>query len=149
MTTVPPVRSESKLLLEFVRSQDVTCPLCNYNLRALTVPRCPECGRLLKLTVGTVEPFLAAWILLAIAAFGSSGIAILLDLFSLFKGGHPKDFMATCALYSFNLSVPLALGAVCFRRQFLRSHTSIQWLIAAAALLLTAGQIGGFIYFVR
>jgi hypothetical protein len=24
--------------------QDVTCPLCNYNLRGLSEPRCPECG---------------------------------------------------------------------------------------------------------
>ncbi len=24
--------------------QDITCPLCEYNLRALTEPRCPECG---------------------------------------------------------------------------------------------------------
>lgn len=25
-------------------SHDVTCPLCGYNLRGLTDPRCPECG---------------------------------------------------------------------------------------------------------
>jgi rubredoxin len=25
-------------------SHDVTCPLCGYNLRGLTNPRCPECG---------------------------------------------------------------------------------------------------------
>src|SRR5258705_8474331 len=24
--------------------EDATCPLCNYNLRGLTQPRCPECG---------------------------------------------------------------------------------------------------------
>jgi len=25
-------------------SQDVPCPQCEYNLRGLTIPRCPECG---------------------------------------------------------------------------------------------------------
>lgn len=35
-TTAPP---------DWARVQDeVHCPLCNYNLRGLTVPRCPECG---------------------------------------------------------------------------------------------------------
>lgn len=24
--------------------EDVTCPKCEYNLRGLTLPRCPECG---------------------------------------------------------------------------------------------------------
>jgi hypothetical protein len=25
-------------------TDDAFCPLCNYNLRGLTEPRCPECG---------------------------------------------------------------------------------------------------------
>jgi len=27
-----------------VRSEDIACPMCEYNLRGLTDPRCPECG---------------------------------------------------------------------------------------------------------
>src|ERR1700750_3417749 len=26
------------------RSQEILCPLCDYNLRGLAEPRCPECG---------------------------------------------------------------------------------------------------------
>jgi len=37
--TDTPVAGPAALL-----DQDITCPLCEYNLRALTEPRCPECG---------------------------------------------------------------------------------------------------------
>jgi hypothetical protein len=29
---------------DWVSSRDLHCPLCEYNLRGLTEPRCPECG---------------------------------------------------------------------------------------------------------
>src|SRR6185503_2909506 len=29
---------------ESLSSRDLHCPLCEYNLRGLTEPRCPECG---------------------------------------------------------------------------------------------------------
>src|SRR3712207_2033609 len=35
----PPVASDWSTL-----AGDVTCPLCDYNLRGLSEPRCPECG---------------------------------------------------------------------------------------------------------
>jgi hypothetical protein len=44
--------SEDQLLLAFVQDRDVSCLLCGYNLRALTMPRCPECGNALRSSVG-------------------------------------------------------------------------------------------------
>ena len=44
--------SGGDLLLEFLRRRTIRCPKCDYNLRDLTRPVCPECGEELTLTVG-------------------------------------------------------------------------------------------------
>jgi len=43
---------ETAFLLNYLQTHDAACPLCQYNLRNLTVPLCPECGRGVKLMVG-------------------------------------------------------------------------------------------------
>jgi len=47
-----PVEGETEFLLRFLQGRDHACPKCDYNLRNLTRPVCPECGEELKLTVG-------------------------------------------------------------------------------------------------
>lgn len=39
------------LLAAFLAQHDVACPDCDYNLRGLDKPRCPECGAALTVTV--------------------------------------------------------------------------------------------------
>jgi hypothetical protein len=141
----PPPRSPDELLLELVRSQEIACPVCGYNLHGLTMPRCPECGRNLKLTLGAMEPYLTAWITAAIATFGSSGIALLLDCFAAAKGVHLRDIVQLAAFFCFNLSPPLALAAVLWRRFFVRAPWPLQWTLAAFCVLLTMGQITFFV----
>ena len=63
----PPAADESAELVRFLADRDVPCPLCGYNLRGLTMPRCPECGRELRLSIGLTEPYLRAWVVLAAA----------------------------------------------------------------------------------
>ena len=48
----PDDTSADPLLVAFLRDRDAYCPLCKYNLRALTSPRRPECGKALLLVVG-------------------------------------------------------------------------------------------------
>src|SRR4051812_20929471 len=141
--------NDEAMLLQFVRDHEVLCPVCKYNLHALTVPRCPECGRALKLTVGTVEPFLAAWVVVAIGTFASSGIGALLTCFAVFQRPHFHEFIQYVAWWSFTASFPFALCAVLLRRQFLRLSRTIQWLIAILALTISAIQIAGFVIFIK
>ncbi len=67
-------RDAQAMLLDFLRDHDAACPLCGYNLRALTRPVCPECAQELVLTVGAARLRLR-WLLAAVAPGFFSGIA--------------------------------------------------------------------------
>src|SRR5947208_13149861 len=69
--------AEERMLLEYVADRDVACPSCMYNLRGLTTPRCPECGRELKLSVGLAQTYLRAYVLLLFAVFSGAGGGLL------------------------------------------------------------------------
>ena len=62
------------MLLDFLREHEAACPVCGYNLKALTRPICPECGQELVLTVGAARIRLG-WLLAALAPGFFSGIA--------------------------------------------------------------------------
>jgi hypothetical protein len=62
------------MLMEFLRDHDAACPVCGYNLRALTRPICPECAHELVLTIGAPKLHLG-WLLVALAPGFFSGIA--------------------------------------------------------------------------
>lgn len=62
------------MLLAFVQNRDVHCPRCDYNLRNLTQPVCPECREELHLSVGLTRPHFG-WLIAALAPGIFSGIA--------------------------------------------------------------------------
>jgi hypothetical protein len=135
--------SETDALVEYLRARDVTCPLCGYNLRGLEQPRCPECGRELVLSVGLTEPFLKAWITLAVALFLPAGIGLLFGVMVAFKG-FPGDEPRIAAIILFFMAhVPLAGAAVWWRRPFLKLSPRAQWRWSAAgtAFLLFLSQV--------
>ena len=70
----PMTNRAQDMLLDFLREHDAACPVCGYNLRALTRPICPECGNELVLTVGAARLRLG-WLLAAVAPGFFSGIA--------------------------------------------------------------------------
>ena len=70
--TIPTGAQE--MLLDFLRAYEADCPVCGYNLKALTRPICPECGQELVLTVGAARLRLG-WLLAALAPGFFSGIA--------------------------------------------------------------------------
>src|SRR5262245_57318983 len=71
--TTPASRAQ-ELLLDFLRDNDAACPVCGYNLKALTRPVCPECRHELTLTVGATQLRLR-WLFIALAPGFFSGIA--------------------------------------------------------------------------
>jgi hypothetical protein len=66
------------LLLDFLTDHDAACPLCGYNLKALTRSVCPECKHDLTLTVGLGGlggRVRMGWLLLALVPGFFCGIA--------------------------------------------------------------------------
>src|SRR6185503_11308077 len=65
------------------REYDAACPVCGYNVRALTRPICPECKQELVLTVGAARLGLG-WLFAAVAPGFFSGIAAIFVLIPIF-----------------------------------------------------------------
>ena len=73
-TQAPAAKGAEELLLEFLREHESPCPVCGYNLKALTRPVCPECGQELVLAVGAARLHFG-WLFAAVAPGFFSGIA--------------------------------------------------------------------------
>src|SRR3982750_4121820 len=69
-----PTTRAQEMLLDFLREHEAPCPLCGYNLKALTRPICPECGQELMLAVGAAR-LRFGWLFTAVAPGFFSGIA--------------------------------------------------------------------------
>ncbi len=143
-----------ELLLEFLREHEAPCPLCGYNLKALTRPICPECGQELVLAVGAAQLRLR-WLLAAVAPGFFSGIAAVFVLIPIvarliFGDGRmswplvPLDLFGWCSgIFAILLGIK--------RHRFLALALATQrwwalgiWLIHIAALGLFL--LIGFIY---
>jgi hypothetical protein len=64
-------------VVAFLAHRDHPCPGCQYNLRGITVNRCPECNQLLKLQVGLVEPKVGALIAGTAGLCGGLGFCVI------------------------------------------------------------------------
>jgi hypothetical protein len=140
--------ADAQLLLAYLSNRDVGCPLCEYNLRGLTSPRCPECGRELKLSVGLVEPYLRAWMLLAFAIFAAAGIGLLF-LMVLIHNEMPGRFLEWVSFTYFIANIPVAIIVALGRRRFMRWPQRTQWPLAWAAAALTVAGLVAFAISIR
>jgi uncharacterized paraquat-inducible protein A len=150
--TAPPAAgletADAEALSAFLRDRDIPCPLCRYNLRHLSSPRCPECGRELELRVGLSEPRQGAWLLCQIALTAPAGIGLVAVPIT-FKDGWPQN---TSVQWLFNIcfawfmgSVPFAAAVFWLRRRYLRLPRGVQWGFAIAAAVLAVGTIAGIV----
>lgn len=132
------------LLLEFLREHDAACPVCGYNLRALTRPICPECGQELMLTVGAARLRLG-WLFAALAPGFFSGIAavfVLIPIVGRLAIGDGKLSWAFIVLDLFGWSSGIfAIALAAKRHRFLAQPRSVQrwwalgiWFVHVAAL---------------
>jgi hypothetical protein len=133
--------SDVQALIEFLRERNAWCPACRYNLRGLTTPRCPECGRELRLSVGAVEPFLRTWITLAVASSASAGIGLLAMVGVVYavvtRDWPPGRIMTAMLLYV--ALVPIGPIVLLTRQRFLRLSVVVQWRIAVIAVIVDCG----------
>ena len=149
--TSPRDPEEVELLLQFVRERDVRCPRCDYNLRNLTQPVCPECREPLQLTVGAQRPRFG-FLIASIAPGIFSGIAAMIlfvpmTLSAMLGGGRPPWPIFVVDGFGW-LSGFFALGLFVTRFRFLRqplrkqvTFTVVVWFVHIAAfitLLVTA-----------
>jgi len=138
-------RADETALLDFLRDRDVACPLCHYNLRALTSPRCPECGRELRLTIGLVEPRQGAWLTGQIALTAAAGIGVMIIVVSTFSGwpeGGDHPLLLNFAFILHITMIPLAAAWLIGRRRYMRMPRKVQWTGAGLAIAaVVAGMI--------
>lgn len=138
--------ADAAALVDFVRQRDVLCPLCRYNLRGLTVPRCPECGRELRLSIGLVEPRQGAWLMCQIALTAVAGIGVLAWITVMqhgWPGGSQHTVIFDACFLSFLASPALAAAVFFLRRGYLRMQSATQWGFAIAACVLAVLCVGG------
>lgn len=82
----PQVNPGTSHLLAFVAECPAACPVCEYSLRGLTEPRCPECGAELQLQVGSPRLHVGGWALAMIGfalALGFDGVVSLIMMTAL------------------------------------------------------------------
>jgi hypothetical protein len=132
-----------EFLTGFLAGRDAPCPACGYNLRDLQGTRCPECGEMLVLRVGLVEPKQAAPIagLIGLAAgAGLNGLLLLYIAIQLALNRVPYSEVQRFLLISLvGLFVQCAVIALWLRkwRVIRRSPSARRWALAAGCWALT------------
>src|SRR3954469_17948762 len=74
--TTRPLNGSEAEVVAFLKDRSFPCPLCAYDLRDIQTPKCPECGELLLLKIGSQRPRFG-WLVLAMAPGCFSGVAAL------------------------------------------------------------------------
>jgi hypothetical protein len=136
-----PPTNDDRLLAAYLTDRDARCPICLYNLRGLTSPRCPECGHALRLTVGAVDPTSLAWITIVAVLWAAGGIGGVLIYFSIREGIPIHMFWAWwqfACFYAIMACAPLALLALFLRRPFQKLPKKTQWRIAGFVIIPVA-----------
>src|SRR5215813_4584570 len=78
------------LLLAYIAANDVACPVCGYNLRALTSDTCPECGQQFGLRVGSASVRFGLFLLLLAPLIMQAGMASLFLIIMLTEPWRPR-----------------------------------------------------------
>ena len=143
--TQPRDPEEVELLLQFVRERDVRCPRCDYNLRNLSQPVCPECREPLQLTVGARKPRFGL-LIASIAPGIFSGIAAMMlcapMTITTLRGNGPPWPVYLVDTFGW-LSGFFALGLFAMRFRFLRlplgkqvTCAAVIWFIHVTAFMI-------------
>lgn len=130
-----------KLLIQYLSSTDVQCPRCQYNLRGIDSPRCPECGLKLGLLVSPERPSTTCWVFALVAAgiAAAHGLDALVAIYAMrnttygFAWGH---WYSIVVVYPTLFAIPCFVGLICFRKYFWNWNRLLQWSIASFLILI-------------
>lgn len=147
-TAPPTLRPRDRLLLEYLREHDAACPVCGYNVRALSRPVCPECQHELVLTVGAAQPRMA-WLFIALAPGFFSGIAACFTTIPTVAVTIEDDRipwpLVGLTLFGFSSGLFAILLAFAKRRRFMAMPQRTQTTIA---LTIWGVHIGALVLFI-
>ena len=143
-STATTTTQRQEMLLELLRDHDVDCPVCSYNLRALTSPVCPECRQPLELTVGAPHVRLG-WLLVALAPGFFSGVAaclvLILTVAIYLEDGVVVPPLAGAVLFGWASGLFAIFLAVNRNRLITRSRTQQRWFALAIWLVHVAAFV--------
>jgi hypothetical protein len=123
---------ERAMLLAFLADRDVHCPRCDYNLRSLSQPVCPECREELRLTVG-VRKLQLHWLFITLAPGAFCMIAVgIFIVMSLIHGPPPPQLEIILLLLFLVASAATGVAIAVWHRGFLRLENATQcfWALA-------------------
>lgn len=137
-----PNSTDKDFLIAFLRDRDIACPSCGYNVRNLSVPRCPECGEELALRLAMIDPKQGAMIVGLIglsAGAGLNGLLLLyggIQLLRMPSMGRMGTFFTVTAVGFVVLAIALALWLYYWRR-IRRTSSTARITLASVCWLLT------------
>jgi hypothetical protein len=130
------------LLASFIATNEVYCPACRYRMRALTEPKCPECGYSLTLALASARPPRAfCFVLVASSLTASVGLIrwtayLSVGLDRVFKNvmevGFPWYYLVLDLVI---LATPFAWTVMLLRQRWLASRSPRTLWIAGSVFL--------------
>jgi hypothetical protein len=131
-----------QLLVKYLETHDAACPVCEYNLRLLTVDPCPECGTRFRLTVGATDVFVLYWVLTVLALGLPAGVGVLVGVGIILHGAEGVrssdwPFLLGTLVYGMG-ALFLAVWLVVARERFWWLRKNVQRNLAGLAFLADA-----------
>ncbi len=129
---IDPIHRES--LVAFLKDRDVYCPLCEYNLRDLPAPVCPECGKTIELAVKARDVDLRPWAIMTAALSMAAGVGVLFVYMVIRQGMPSPSEIDPSIIYAFMATIPFAMVALICRRRFIRLKRHTQHYLAGSVV---------------
>lgn len=123
-----------RLTLRFLDLHEAACPACGYNVHRVPEPRCPECGRALRLRLVAEGPtFGVPWLILMVVSSLGAGVGVFV-LSILTWERMPSEWYWRVILTYFLCNIPVPVAVFLLRRSLHRLEGLAAWV---APLLMT------------
>jgi len=129
---------QDELLLAYLAEHEASCPVCGYNVHRITVPRCPECGRGLRLRLRTSDGFSRTWLITLMCAGVSAGIGgVMVCMIARWGPPPSREPVLAGVVWCYVASMPLPLVVFWLRRAYARWPIALRAVLMSVAVVLT------------